>query len=952
MFRIYSCITTNHDFATLLLSLLICGFGATISLHIGRRALTLQGAPRRRRLLIAGLSTGLTIWSTHFSAMLAYTPGVEIRFNAPVALGSASLAVLMSVCGWLILSAPGRWRGLISGAFTGLALCTAHFVDMSSLRVNGLVFYDAALIAGSIAVGFPLCVASGVLLRRRAPRAGAWASGCLILGIIGLHLIAMSSVTIVPTAASGFSPLDFGIAELAMLVIASSALILILGVALTLHDLELTRATAADRELLRRSEEHYRFSVELNPQIPWLADAEGRVLEISPRWGVVVGDAIESAIGFGWTDKVHPEDLGRIEALWRKAIATGGEEEPDARYRLRRADGSYRWFRARARPRRDEAGNVMLWYGSLEDIHDQVNAELALRASEERYRLAALATNDVIWDFRPDSERIEWNGAVEHVLGYPEAKSGTTRDWWTERLHPEDREPFLAKLSEIGGSGTNAWTQEFRFRTGGGQYVHLLSRGYVLRDACGEPVRMVGSLMDITARKRGEDELRWAAHHDPLTRLPNRKLFSIELDAALRQAGRDRTSVGLIVIDLDGFKTLNDTLGHAAGDTALVEVARRLEAAVPAGATVARLGGDEFAIILPRTAADTSVNLSKSLLAGADTAIAYDGRVIDISLSLGAAFFPEDGGDSESLLKSADLALYAAKAEGAGRAQCFRPSMREVAENDKKMRSNAREALRREDIVPFYQPKICLLTGDVVGFEALLRWHDGELGIQTPASIRSAFDDPRLAPELTDRMLGRITADMAEWLHQGYTFGRIAMNATPEDFRRGDLADRILGSLAALEVEPALFELEITESVFLDKRAEEVEGSLHALRRESVTIGLDDFGTGYASLTHLKQFPVDVLKIDQSFVSRLACEARQDTAIVGALIDLAENLGIQTVAEGVETPLQALLLRDRGCHVGQGYFFARPLSSGQIPRFLRDWQPHSLWTGLRLAHQC
>ncbi len=941
MFEILNCIRDNHDPLQLLIAFLTCCFGSVISVGLGRRAIRInRKEPARGPLIIAGLATGLTIWSTHFSAMLAYAPGIFIRFNGPAMLASASLSILLAGCGWFILAAPGRTRGLLGGGLIGLGLCAAHFIDMSALRVNGLVLYDPRLILLAVALGLPLCIAAGMLARSGHSRSLALPAAALAAGTLSLHLVAMSAIRIIPSQMETYSALDLGIEGLTLLVVASSALILLMGAGLALHDLELSRATAADRERLRQSEEHHRYSVELSPHIPWIADPEGQILEISPRWSEVVGEPVSQAMGFGWTEKVHPEDLPEVLSVWQSVIGSGDAGTADVRYRLLQQDGSWRWFRARARPRCDETGAILLWYGSLEDIDEQVDAELALRASEERYRLASLATNDVIWDFRSDSDIVQWNGAVEDVLGYPEAKAGTSRSWWIERLHPDERDQVLASAREILKSGAESWTQEFRFRTGSGEYVDLLSRGHAVRDETGKPTRLVGSLIDITARKRGEDELRWAAHHDPLTRLPNRKLFSLKLDTALVDAQRSGHTIGLVVIDVDGFKSLNDTLGHAAGDAALDVIASRLTTGIPANATVARLGGDEFAIILPLLPDPEALQAPLDrILRVMDQRILYEGQQIEVSLSVGAATFPADGSDSESLLKSADLALYAAKAAGAGNARRFQPAMRELAEVERQMRANARAALQDHQIIPYYQPKICLRTGALVGFEALLRWDSPDREVRPPSSIQAAFVDPRLAPELTDRMLSRIATDMAAWLDRGQCFGRIAMNGSPEDFRRGDLANRILEGLGAAGVDPAKFELEITETVFLGKHAEDVGSTLQALRSEGVTIALDDFGTGYASLTHLKQFPVDVLKIDQSFVSRLVSDKQQDAAIVAALIDLAKNLGIQTVAEGVETGLQAFMLRRRGCDIGQGYFFQRPLAADDALRFMREWKP-------------
>jgi EAL domain-containing protein (putative c-di-GMP-specific phosphodiesterase class I) len=271
--------------------------------------------------------------------------------------------------------------------------------------------------------------------------------------------------------------------------------------------------------------------------------------------------------------------------------------------------------------------------------------------------------------------------------------------------------------------------------------------------------------------------------------------------------------------------------------------------------------------------------------------------------------------------------------------------MRRAVERENMMLFEAREALNDDRIVPFYQPKISLQTGEIVGFEALLRWHHHRRGLQPPGALSAAFEDRQLAVQLTNVMLDRICADMARWRDQGIAFERIALNGTTEDFRRGDFVDRILGRLAHFGIPPQMLELEVTETVFLSRQAEEVERTLQALCAAGVSIALDDFGTGYASLTHLKQFPVDTIKIDRSFVSRLSSDAEEDAAIVGALIDLAKNLGIATVAEGVETSEQMALLRARGCDVGQGFLFGRAISAERVPRLMASWEPNNLGHG-------
>lgn len=692
---------------------------------------------------------------------------------------------------------------------------------------------------------------------------------------------------------------------------------------------------------LERSEEHYRYSVELNPQIPWISDPEGRIVEVGPRWSELTGVPPEAALGWGWAEAVHPEDRPAVLDHWNEALTSEDNAVADVRYRVRHSDGSFRWCRARAHPRRDEGGQIISWYGTLENIHDQVTAELALRESEELYRLASRATNDVIWDLSHVTDRIEWGNGAEQILGYPETAEGTSIDWWKERIHPEDLAAVNAAYDRVLANRQDSWSLEYRFRAANGEYINLFSRGYVVRGKGGEAVRSIGALLDVTDARKAERELRWAANHDPLTGLPNRKLFGEVLEAALASASSDGTCVGVIVIDVDGFKLLNDSMGHAAGDQLLRTVAARLQAKLPAGATVARLGGDEFAVIVTGLGCDEPIMpAATAILDGVGNAMTIDESVVDVSISAGAAIWCADGQDAEAILKSADLALYAAKADGAGVIRAFRPEMREAAESRKAMLREARGALADDRIIPFYQAKVDLVTGEVVGFEALLRWHHHRRGLQPPDSIRAAFEDTPLASALTDRMIDRVLVDIEGLSAKGIAFGRIAINGSLADFRRDDFAERILTKFREKGLPPTLLELEVTESVFVDHLAANVARALATLAAEGVSIALDDFGTGYASLTHLQQFPVHVLKIDRSFISRLDSEDSADFAIVHGVIDIAHRMKIVTVAEGVENERQLAQLRELGCDIAQGYLVSRAIGIERVPGWLKRWSQH------------
>lgn len=689
---------------------------------------------------------------------------------------------------------------------------------------------------------------------------------------------------------------------------------------------------------LRRSEEHHRYSVELNPQIPWVADAHGKILELSPRWTALTGLEVQQSLGDGWARAVHPDDLPPVLELWAHAIETGRGEIADTRYRLLLADGSYRWHRARAWPRLDAEGKVEIWYGSLEDIDDQVTAENALQESEERYRLAALASNDVIWDISLERDQIAWNDAAATVLGYPETAMGTTQQWWLDRIHPDDRAEVIAQFTQRESIEQNLWTQEFRFRAGDGQYLDMVARGYAVRDRHGKATRLIGSLQNVTAQKRHEGALRRAAHYDALTGLPNRALFAERLEFALEAARARGGQVGLVVFDVDRFKTINDAFGHDTGDALLREIAARFASMAPDSSTIARLGGDEFAIILPRVEDHQSWRHSvEKLVADVTGAMSHDEREVEVSLSAGAALAFTDGETPEGLHKSADLALYAAKSEGPGRVSFFVPELREAAEREKRMLGDARIALQEERIIPFYQPKVCLQTGRLTGFEALLRWQHVR-GLRPPAAIKAAFEDSGLSVQLTNRMLDRVIADITRWRGKGIEFGRIAINGSPGDFRYGDFAERILERLHRADLDPSVIELEVTETVFLGQLAEKVSKALETLSGVGVRIALDDFGTGYASLSHLKQFPVHTLKIDRSFVARLGAEDTEDAAIVGAVIHLAKNLNIETVAEGITTSAQVTRLAAMGCDIGQGFLFARPMAATRAEDLVHRWK--------------
>nr|WP_235506668.1 EAL domain-containing protein [Altererythrobacter sp. Root672] len=418
-----------------------------------------------------------------------------------------------------------------------------------------------------------------------------------------------------------------------------------------------------------------------------------------------------------------------------------------------------------------------------------------------------------------------------------------------------------------------------------------------------------------------------------MTELPNRRAFERHLQDATMRASKSGSRVGLLLIDLDHFKHVNDTLGHVAGDHLLRVFSSRLKRRLRATDFVARIGGDEFAVIVEECAHDDQLRATGEAI-GSELrkAIRYEHRTINIGCSFGGAVFPRDAEEARDLLRNADIALYARKRGGRGGIQLFDARMREEAQRVASQLSLARGALSEKTVEPHYQQKAKVRTGEVIGFEALLRWRSAGQ-YQLPEAVEAAFKDYELSSKIGALVQRRVFMDMRSWLDAGLQFGSVAINAAPAEFLRDDFAERLIERLHHHQVPPALVEIEVTEHAFLNRGSAFVARALHVLHRAGVRIALDDFGTGHSSLSHLRDFPVDVVKIDRSFVCKMTGDY-EVRAIVSAVVDLAQQLRIDVVAEGVENELQRALLVAMGCPYGQGHLFGGPASKDEVGRAL------------------
>ena len=693
---------------------------------------------------------------------------------------------------------------------------------------------------------------------------------------------------------------------------------------------DITARCQAERDL-RESEQHYRYAVELNPQIAWTAAPDGAITSVSPRWQALTGACVSEALGNGWMAVVHPNDLRSTRRVWATSVTT--KQPVDVEYRVKTATGTYRWFRARATARLDDAGNIVLWYGTLEDIDDRRVAEDSLRDSEERFRLAAEAAGLGIWDYDATRDRREWSPHFKTMLGLgADAEPSVTTA--LELVVPADRGLLKALVDAArAGDGSHRFEVALRVRRANdGAERWMQTGGWRIRASSGRLTRVLVTIRDITEERSAAELLRWTATHDSLTLIANRACFTEQAEAAITSAGGGG-NLALVLLDVDHLKDTNDTFGHDAGDAILKTFASRLSTIFDTKAIVGRLGGDEFAVLLDVPLAGDVVRKIDESLKLLREPFDYEGHACNPQATAGVSLFPTDGSNAADLLKAADVALYVGKNGQRGSVCLFHPSMRASMQRRVSMLNIARVALQERRVIPFYQPKVVLADGSLAGFEALLRWSHDTLGIQTPDTVAAAFEDVNLATALSDTMIEAVARDLRNWLDRGFEPGRVAINLSPAEFRQDQLADRVMEPFDRLNIPLSRLELEITETVLLAKDADRVSNTLARFHHAGVKIALDDFGTGYASLTHLKEFPVDVIKIDRGFVGNLY-EGSADAAIVKAIIGLARGMGMEVVAEGIEEERQARFLTEQGCTYGQGYLFSRPLPADAVTTIL------------------
>ncbi|MCY7353961.1 MAG: EAL domain-containing protein [Lysobacter sp.] len=687
---------------------------------------------------------------------------------------------------------------------------------------------------------------------------------------------------------------------------------------------------------IREREERLKVALWASEEIFWDYDLSAGVMH---RMSVEEASASDHAIDlFSEVDsehQIHPDDLLLVRERMR-AHRRGRVPFFLSEHRTRGPGDEWIWVRARGRVvERDDRGRALRIAGTARDITAYRSDVRDRRIASEVLRSMA----EAVCVFDREFNFLSINTAFETMSGYSDgevhAKSIALLD------NPRHDAAFYREmrhsLAADGHWAGEIWQQ----RKDGSEFLSRMECNAV-SDAAGEDEHYVAVLSDVTDSKRAEQELRFLANYDTLTNLPNRTLLSERLSQAIVNARREDTKVAVLFLDLDRFKDINDSLGHAAGDRILRASAARLREVAPATATVARLSGDEFTIVLEHVRSpDEGDTLARDIIRAFDAPLTVENRRdILISPTIGISLYPDHGQVPTDLLKHADTAMYQAKAAGRHTFLRYTEQMESEIRQRATLSGELRKVLDNGELRLVYQPRLSLTTGKITGVEALLRWEHPQFGEITPERFIPLAEESGMILPIGEWVLREACSTLKRWRQHGLQALTMSVNVSALQLLRGDLAGLVARLLDELKIPAGQLELELTESVVMTK-AEQTAGTLHTLRGLGVLLAVDDFGTGYSSLAYLKRLPITTLKIDKAFIDDIPTSA-DDQAITSSIIAMARSLGLTVVAEGVEQQAQADFLRTQLCDEIQGYWLSQPLDPYRCLAFLRNWDASRL----------
>ncbi|MCZ4305025.1 EAL domain-containing protein [Zoogloeaceae bacterium G21618-S1] len=654
--------------------------------------------------------------------------------------------------------------------------------------------------------------------------------------------------------------------------------------------------------------------IDASDDMIFFKDRDSRFRLINRAAAHVLGHPPEDILGRDDGDFFSAEEADAFHAADQRVLSSGLTQRIEER--VRQADGHYERYETLKSPVTLPDGTVLGLLGVARRLSEE-------RQTSDRLRLAAQFFNNAaegITITSPDGVIEMVNPAFTRITGYSaeEALGQTPKLLHSGRHSDAFYQRMWDSLAQNGRWQGEIWNR----RKSGEIYPEWLDISPVRNDQ-DQLIHYLGIFSDISAAKTSEAQLEHMAQHDALTDLPNRSLLNDRIATAIRRASRDRRTVAIMFLDLDHFKDINDSYGHETGDTVLKHVAMRLHECVRDEDTVARLGGDEFVVLMEDIEdAEQADQAAERILASLIPPIGQNGQEFFIGASIGVSLYPRDGDSVEALLRNADTAMYQAKQLGRNNAQRYCAAQTETTRQRVKLENGLRHAINNEALDVWFQPQVDLHSGELIGFEALCRWTDPEHGPIPPSIFIPLAENNGMIVPLGALVLRKSCAQIRRWREAGFIPPRVAINVSGRQLRRLDFLGDLCGILEEERCRPEWIEIEVTESDIL-KDAEPAIATLHGIREMGISLSLDDFGTGFSSLSYLKRLPINTLKIDRSFIDGLPNDTN-DRAIVQAILAMGRSLGIQVLAEGVETPAQVAALRLMGCSTAQGYHFGRP----------------------------